>query len=171
MRSYKPLGSCRPVPYSTVCSRIGLYSRSSLILSRQPLGEPKLLWMGICILLILQTQNGKKYKYIHSYSTLSYLLTSLSPPPPFFSPSTLSLYLHFILLSFFFPLCPFFISLSPSFSFLLSLPLSFSSSNHMFLWNNIFFSTGFDGRGHFKDFGGDEAGHAAAVSQLIRGRG
>lgn len=37
----------------------------------------------------------------------------------------------------------------------------------MFLWNNIFFSTGFDGRGHFKDFGGDEAGHAAAVSILF----
>lgn len=104
MKSYKPLGSCRPVPYSTVCSRIGLYSRSSLILFRQPLGEPKLLWMGICILLILQTQSGKKYMYIHSYSTLSYLLTSLSfSPSPFFSPSTLSLYLHFILLSFFFP--------------------------------------------------------------------
>ena len=34
----------------------------------------------------------------------------------------------------------------------------------MYLWNNIFFSTGFDGRGHFKEFGGEEAGHTAAVS-------
>ncbi len=37
----------------------------------------------------------------------------------------------------------------------------------MYLWNNIFFSTGFDGRGHFKDFGGEEAGHNAAVSYNV----
>eukprot|EP00731_Ephydatia_muelleri_P023618 Em0015g1201a len=33
----------------------------------------------------------------------------------------------------------------------------------MYLWNNIFFSLAFDGRDHFKQFGGDEAAHAAAV--------
>lgn len=39
--------------------------------------------------------------------------------------------------------------------------------HHMYLWNNIFFSTGFDGRGHFKEFGGEEAGHVAAVSAIV----
>lgn len=127
MRSYKPLGSCHPLPYSTVCSRIGLYSRSSLILFRQPLGELKLLWMGICILLILQTQNGKKYMYIHSYSTLSYFTDLSLSPLPFFLPplcpstsisfSSLSFF-PFVLSSFLFPLHSLFLSLSPSLFFL-----------------------------------------------------
>ena len=34
----------------------------------------------------------------------------------------------------------------------------------MFLWNNLFFSLAFDGRDHYKAYGGDEAAHAAAVS-------
>ena len=34
----------------------------------------------------------------------------------------------------------------------------------MFLWNNIFFSLGFDVKDHYKDFGGDEAAHVAPVS-------
>ena len=34
----------------------------------------------------------------------------------------------------------------------------------MYIWNNIFFSMAFDGRDHYKEFGGDEAAHAAAVS-------
>ena len=34
----------------------------------------------------------------------------------------------------------------------------------MYMWNNIFFSCAFDGRDHYKEFGGDEAAHAAAVS-------
>ncbi|KAL5478129.1 hypothetical protein EMCRGX_G025010 [Ephydatia muelleri] len=36
----------------------------------------------------------------------------------------------------------------------------------MYLWNNIFFSLAFDGRDHFKQFGGDEAAHAAARADL-----
>ena len=36
----------------------------------------------------------------------------------------------------------------------------------MYIWNNIFFSLAFDGRDHFKEFGGDEAAHAAAVSVM-----
>ena len=35
----------------------------------------------------------------------------------------------------------------------------------MYIWNNIFFSLASDGRDHYKEFGGDEAAHAAAVSQ------
>lgn len=34
----------------------------------------------------------------------------------------------------------------------------------MFIWNNIFFSLGFDVRDHYKDFGGDAAAYAAPVS-------
>ena len=34
----------------------------------------------------------------------------------------------------------------------------------MFLWNNIFFSLGFDVKDHYKDFGGDYAALAAPVS-------
>ena len=34
----------------------------------------------------------------------------------------------------------------------------------MYMWNNIFFSLAFDGRDHYKEFGGDNAAHAAAVS-------
>lgn len=41
----------------------------------------------------------------------------------------------------------------------------------MYLWNNIFFSLAFDGRDHYKEFGGDEAAHAAAVSQGGRREG
>ena len=34
----------------------------------------------------------------------------------------------------------------------------------MFLWNNIFFSLGFDVKDHYKDFGGDAAAYVAPVS-------
>ena len=34
----------------------------------------------------------------------------------------------------------------------------------MFIWNNIFFSMGFDVKDHYKDFGGDYAAHIAPVS-------
>ena len=34
----------------------------------------------------------------------------------------------------------------------------------MFLWNNIFFSLGFDIKDHYKDFGGDAAAYTAPVS-------
>lgn len=34
----------------------------------------------------------------------------------------------------------------------------------MFIWNNIFFSLGFDVREHYKDFGGDYAAYIAPVS-------
>ena len=37
----------------------------------------------------------------------------------------------------------------------------------MYIWNNIFFSLASDGRDHYKEFGGDEAAHAAAVSQGV----
>ena len=33
----------------------------------------------------------------------------------------------------------------------------------MFIWNNIFFSLGFDVRDHYKDFGGDAAAYYAPV--------
>jgi protein TIF31 len=33
----------------------------------------------------------------------------------------------------------------------------------MFLWNNIFFSLGFDVKDHYKDFGGDTAAYVAPV--------
>ena len=33
----------------------------------------------------------------------------------------------------------------------------------MFIWNNIFFSLGFDVREHYKDFGGDYAAYIAPV--------
>ncbi|VEL14643.1 unnamed protein product [Protopolystoma xenopodis] len=32
-----------------------------------------------------------------------------------------------------------------------------------FIWNNIFFSLGFDIKDHYKEFGGDAAAHAATV--------
>ena len=41
----------------------------------------------------------------------------------------------------------------------------------MYLWNNIFFSLAFDGRDHFKQFGGDEAAYTAAVSNAMFGVG
>ena len=37
----------------------------------------------------------------------------------------------------------------------------------MFIWNNIFFSLGFDVRDHYKDFGGDAAAYAAPVWSSI----
>ena len=44
---------------------------------------------------------------------------------------------------------------------------SFSfSRQQMFLWNNIFFSLGFDVKDHYKDFGGDAAAYVAPVSLL-----
>ena len=33
----------------------------------------------------------------------------------------------------------------------------------MFIWNNIFFSLGFDVKDHYKDFGGDAAAYYAPV--------
>ena len=36
----------------------------------------------------------------------------------------------------------------------------------MFLWNNIFFSLGFDVKDHYKDFGGDAAAYVAPVSPV-----
>lgn len=36
----------------------------------------------------------------------------------------------------------------------------------MFIWNNIFFSLGFDVRDHYKDFGGDSAAYAAPVCSV-----
>lgn len=36
----------------------------------------------------------------------------------------------------------------------------------MFIWNNIFFSLGFDVRDHYKDFGGDAAAYAAPDNDL-----
>lgn len=37
---------------------------------------------------------------------------------------------------------------------------------HMFIWNNIFFSLGFDVKDHYKDVGGDAAAFAAATADL-----
>lgn len=37
----------------------------------------------------------------------------------------------------------------------------------MFIWNNIFFSLGFDVKDHYKEFGGDAAAHVAPVSKII----
>ncbi len=37
------------------------------------------------------------------------------------------------------------------------------SRMQMFLWNNIFFSLGFDVKEHYKDFGGDAAAYVAPV--------
>ena len=36
--------------------------------------------------------------------------------------------------------------------------------SRMFLWNNIFFSLGFDMKEHYGEFGGDAAAYAAIVS-------
>ena len=33
----------------------------------------------------------------------------------------------------------------------------------MFIWNNMFFSLGFDVKDHYKDFGGDYAAYMAPV--------
>ncbi|KAI8739324.1 clustered mitochondria protein [Biomphalaria glabrata] len=40
------------------------------------------------------------------------------------------------------------------------------SKMQMFIWNNIFFSLGFDVKDHYKDFGGDAAAYAAPVNDL-----
>ena len=45
-----------------------------------------------------------------------------------------------------------------------SLVRCFPSRMQMFLWNNIFFSLGFDVKDHYKDFGGDFAAYVAPVS-------
>ena len=37
---------------------------------------------------------------------------------------------------------------------------------HMYIWNNMFFSLGFDVKEHYKDFGGDAAAHAAPTNDL-----
>lgn len=37
---------------------------------------------------------------------------------------------------------------------------------HMFIWNNIFFSLGFDVKDHYKELGGDAAAHAATSLDL-----
>lgn len=37
----------------------------------------------------------------------------------------------------------------------------------MFIWNNIFFSLGFDVRDHYKDLGGDAAAFVAPVRLII----
>lgn len=39
----------------------------------------------------------------------------------------------------------------------------------MYLWNNIFFSLGFDVKDHYKDFGGDCAAYVAPVCFLLIG--
>jgi protein TIF31 len=36
----------------------------------------------------------------------------------------------------------------------------------MYIWNNMFFSLGFDVKDHYKDFGGDAAAHAAPTNDL-----
>ncbi|CAF1599495.1 unnamed protein product, partial [Didymodactylos carnosus] len=40
------------------------------------------------------------------------------------------------------------------------------SKVHMFIWNNMFFSLGFDVKDHYKDFGGDAAAHVAPTNDL-----
>ena len=40
------------------------------------------------------------------------------------------------------------------------------SKIQMFIWNNMFFSLGFDVKDHYKDFGGDHAAYVAPVSDL-----
>ncbi|VDN06962.1 unnamed protein product [Thelazia callipaeda] len=37
---------------------------------------------------------------------------------------------------------------------------------HMFIWNNLFFSLGFDVKDHYKELGGDAAAHAATSNDL-----
>ena len=36
----------------------------------------------------------------------------------------------------------------------------------MYIWNNMFFSLGFDVKEHYKEFGGDAAAHAAPTNDL-----
>ncbi|CAF3605331.1 unnamed protein product [Rotaria sp. Silwood1] len=40
------------------------------------------------------------------------------------------------------------------------------SKVHMYIWNNMFFSLGFDVKDHYKDFGGDAAAHSAPTNDL-----
>ncbi|CAF3862709.1 unnamed protein product, partial [Rotaria sordida] len=40
------------------------------------------------------------------------------------------------------------------------------SKVHMYIWNNMFFSLGFDVKDHYKDFGGDAAAHSAPANDL-----
>jgi len=40
------------------------------------------------------------------------------------------------------------------------------SKVHMYIWNNMFFSLGFDVKEHYKDFGGDAAAHSAPTNDL-----
>ncbi|UYV63605.1 CLUH [Cordylochernes scorpioides] len=40
------------------------------------------------------------------------------------------------------------------------------SRMHMFIWNNIFFSLGFDVRDHYSELGGDAAAYAAPINDL-----
>ncbi|KAH3889427.1 hypothetical protein DPMN_013481, partial [Dreissena polymorpha] len=40
------------------------------------------------------------------------------------------------------------------------------AKNQMYIWNNIFFSLGFDVKDHYKDFGGDFAAYAAPSNDL-----
>lgn len=37
----------------------------------------------------------------------------------------------------------------------------------MFIWNNMFFSLGFDVKDHYKEFGGDYAAYVAPVKKII----
>lgn len=41
------------------------------------------------------------------------------------------------------------------------------AKQQMFIWNNMFFSLGFDVKDHYKEFGGDAAAYAATVSYLL----
>lgn len=38
--------------------------------------------------------------------------------------------------------------------------------NHLFVWNNIFFSLGTDGQEHYEEMGGEAAAHAASAIDL-----
>lgn len=38
--------------------------------------------------------------------------------------------------------------------------------NHMYVWNNIFFSLGIDGHEHYEELGGEAAAHAASAIDL-----
>ena len=44
--------------------------------------------------------------------------------------------------------------------------LEFVRRVHMYIWNNMFFSLGFDVKEHYKDYGGDAAAHAAPANDL-----
>ncbi|CAJ0580592.1 unnamed protein product, partial [Mesorhabditis spiculigera] len=42
--------------------------------------------------------------------------------------------------------------------------------SHMYIWNDIFYSLGFDVKDHYKDFGGDAAAHVASAADLANVR-